>query len=106
MGGGHGVKAIAVPKDGTHGRILHLHRKYRFVHATRRRPCAIRCCCGGSIGGDLVIVRGAAQIDIAFKQVVLHALDVVCAGVLVAVEAKGAFLSVGFILLVAFEQSA
>lgn len=68
-----------------------------------RGPCHAR---HGRVGrdGPIQIERegglaaAAVQVGLAFGEMVLHALDVVGASVLVAVEAEGALLGVGLIL--------
>lgn len=61
-------------------------------HGRVGRDGAIQVECEGGLGA------AAVQVGLAFGEVVLHALDVVGAGVLVAVEAEGPLLSVCLIL--------
>lgn len=50
------------------------------------------------VEGEGGLAAAAVQVGLAFGEVVLHALDVVGAGVLVAVQAEGPLLGVLFIL--------
>lgn len=50
------------------------------------------------VEGEGGLAAAAVQVGLAFGEVVLHALDVVGAGVLVAVEAEGPLLGVCLIL--------
>lgn len=77
---------------GPVGRLRNGRGSGQSRHGRVRRDGAIQVEC------ERGLAAAAVQVCLAFCEVVLHALDVVGAGVLVAVEAEGSLLGVRLIL--------